>query len=123
MPYFRRFEQSKGISNKENTFFEYPKCYRSVHDELQESLVLEDLSLREFKMIDKKEETTADHVILVMRALAKYHAISFAVQDQQPDKFKVFASKVSEVLFTRENIFVQGFIKNQSNATLEALSN
>lgn len=36
----------------------------------------------------RQEPLTFDHISLMMKALGKFHAISFAVKDQQPAKFK-----------------------------------
>lgn len=72
--------------------------------ELDECLLLEDMKIREFRPIDRqKEEVTVHHVRLYLRALAKFHAISFAMKDQQPDKFRQFTSHLGDVFFRRDN--------------------
>lgn len=56
---------------------------------MTESLFLEDLNLRHFGMVNlHREPITIEHISLVMQALGKFHALSFAVKDQQPEKFK-----------------------------------
>lgn len=56
--------------------------------------------MRGFTTIDRQTtETSADHVRLVKQVLEKFHAISFALKDQQPEKFNEFASKVPEETF------------------------
>lgn len=96
MPYFRQFEQSKGVI--ENGFIEYPKCYNTIDVEPYESLMLEDLSVRGFQIVDRySEEISADHVSLIMRTLGKLHAISFALRDQQPEKFNHLTSELNEI--------------------------
>lgn len=104
-----QFEQSKGVIG-ENGFNEHPQCYRTVKKEFNECLLLEDLSVRNFRMIDKyTEAVTADHVNLVLKALAKFHAISFALRDQQPEKFLKFASKLKETFISEENIHLHDY--------------
>lgn len=103
MPAFRRFEQSKGVA-RENGFNEYPNCYRTVNTESSESLFLEDLSVRGFVMVDRyTKDITVEHVLLLMRSLAKFHAISFAMKDQQPRQFNELTSSMDEVWLNIED--------------------
>lgn len=51
----------------------------------------------------RKDSVTYDHMSLMMKALGKFHAISFAIKDQQPEKFKQFASFVSEQFWNGSN--------------------
>lgn len=88
---------------EEDGFTEYPQCYGFIDEAPSESVFLEDLSAREFRIIDRhSEDVTADHVRLVMQALGKFHAISFALKDQQPQKFQQLASNLNEI-FIRQN--------------------
>lgn len=53
-------------------------------------------------MIDHRTEPiTTKHVELVLKALGKFHAISFALKDQQPKKFIAIASQMDEVVVWR----------------------
>lgn len=100
MPYFKQFQESKGV-NIEDIFNEYPECYRTSDIEQTECLLLEDLTTNNFSMIDRRRETiTADHVNLIMKSLGKFHAISFALRDQQPEKFKEFTANMPDILMS-----------------------
>lgn len=93
---------------EENGFNEYPKLYNTVDTECHECLLLEDLSVRGFIMLDKnKEEVTADHVNLVLRGIAKFHAISFALKDQQPKQFKEIIPHLEEIVFREGTIVAE----------------
>lgn len=108
---------------EENGFTEYPKCYRTVDVEPSESVFLEDMSVRGFTMIDKSnEEVTADHVRLVMQVLGKFHAISFALKDQQPDKFKQLASNLNELFVRRDEPFFKVYFNKQIESAMNAVS-
>lgn len=121
-PFFRQFEQSKGV-NERDGFNEYPKCCRYVTEELSECLLLEDLCDRDFNIIDRyTNDVTADHVYLVMKSLAKLHAISFALKDQQPENFKALASNLDERFIRLNDPFVREFFNNQTKAILNVLS-
>lgn len=108
---------------EENGFSEYPKCYRTLESELNECLFLEDLNQRSFSIIDKSTETlTADHVNLTMRALAKFHAISFALNDQHPEKFKELASNLKEMFFQDSDGVFDEYFNKQALKSLETVT-
>lgn len=99
LPYFREYQQLKGIPTAQ-MFTEYPVCYKSIKTEPIESLFFEDMNLTEFMMIDKDQLTT-EHVLIVMRTLAKFHALSFALKDQEPEKFSELLHGLNEIFFVR----------------------
>lgn len=101
LSFFYNFQLSKGVIPSECGLNEHPRCYASISEELSESLFFEDLKARNFDVINIREEAlTFDHVSLAMKALGKLHALSFALKDQQPDKFKELANLVSEKYWT-----------------------
>lgn len=123
LPCFRDFEESKGVTVEENGFIEYPKCYRTGDAELDECVLLEDLSVNGFKMIDRyTEEVEADHVYLIMEALGKFHAISFALKDQQPEKFQKFTSHFDEIFIRRNDPMMRDYFLGQSESFFKVLS-
>lgn len=123
MPYFRQFEQSKSVLIQENGFIEYPECYETGEEELSECVLLEDLSIKGFTMIDRfTEDVAADHVRLVMQTLGKFHAISFALKDQQPDKFHELAASLNEIFIRRDDPMLREFFLKQSESVLNVVS-
>lgn len=87
-----------------NGFNEYAQCYSIIEKELSESLFLEDLRVNQFEMLDhRKEDLTFEHVALVMKALGKLHAISFALRDQQPEIFAKLTSNLEELYYRTDN--------------------
>ncbi|XP_055296576.1 uncharacterized protein LOC129565584 [Sitodiplosis mosellana] len=124
LPFLKEFEQSKGVVIEEDGFVEYPKCYRTIDEAPSESLFLEDLSVRDFAIIDRyTQEVTADHVYLFMKALGKLHAISFALKDQQPEKFKELASSLKEMFLRANEEFIGEFFDNQAESIFKVLDN
>lgn len=95
---FREFQQQKGI--RENGFHAYPMCFKSIITEPFESLFIEDMTLKDFVVIDK-DEITVEHVLLVMKTLGRFHAISLAMKDQEPEKFSEIVTGLSEIFFVR----------------------
>lgn len=79
---------SKGVNVNESGFIEFPRCYGTINEESTQALFPEDLRLRQFEVIDlRQEELTFEHMSLVMKSLGKLHALSFALRDQQPNRF------------------------------------
>lgn len=101
MPLFQQFQQSKGIVLEENGFNEIAKCYRTITTEFEEGLYFEDLKVSGFEMFDRFQDVTIDHVKLVMNTLGKFHAISFALRDQNPKKFNEF-KEIQDIFLTRK---------------------
>lgn len=85
--------------------------------------MLEDLSLRNFSTIDRKTGVmTAEHVYLVMQGLAKFHAISFALKDQKPEKFNELTSNLSEVIIVKSNIQLRYYLTEQAKNVFNSVS-
>lgn len=123
LSYFKEFQQSKGIITEEEGFSQYPKCYRWLDVEPFECLMLEDLTLNDFTMIDHRREViTADHVNLVMKLLGRFHAISFALKDQQPEKFKKITSNLSEIFMTDGKSEMKDYFESLKQNVLDAIS-
>lgn len=121
MPALRQFELSKGEDR--SGFTEYPKCYRTIDVDINECLIFEDLCVQGFTTIDRRtEEVTFDHLQLVMRSLGKLHAISFALKDQQPDKFNELASNLSEVFVRNDDPHLRMCFTKQAELAFEAVS-
>lgn len=97
LPYFRLFQESRHVP-RVNGFYEYPRCYKAIQAEQMECLFFQDLAERRFTMIDKND-LTVEHILLVMKSIGKFHAISFALKDQQPEKFEEIASELHEPMF------------------------
>lgn len=114
MPFFRQFEQLKGVNIGNDAFIEYPKCYQAFD---------EDLFVRDFRDIDRcTEEMTANHVYLIMKTLGKFHAISLALKDQQPQKFNELASNIKDVFIRTDITLFVKYYNKVVKRTLEILN-
>lgn len=80
LPMFRQFQESNCIIPEENGFHEYPKCYKTIRSDMDETLVLQDLRDGRFEMYCRFKLITIDHVRLIMKALGKFHGLSFALR-------------------------------------------
>lgn len=123
MPYFRKFEQLKGVNVEEDGFIAYPKCYRTVDVDQNECILLEDLNDRGFTMLDHhSKEFTVYHVRLFLSALAKFHSISFAINDQQPEQFKQLTSSLTDICMYEGNAVAETYYAQQAEIILKAIS-
>lgn len=88
LPKFQRLQEQHKIKSDE-AFFSFPKCYAAeFNPETEESfLVLEDLSDKGYKMLDKADSVDYEHTCLLMKALGKFHALSLALKEQDPNFF------------------------------------
>jgi hypothetical protein len=102
LPAFVKFQEERKIS-KAQGFFEFPKCYFAEYNEENDDaiLIMEDLKEKDFKMWNKFVPTDYEHTKLLVTTLGKFHAVSFAMKDQQPEmfeKFQKFDDFISQLL-------------------------
>lgn len=85
LPLLAKFQRDKGLRGSEG-FSSFARCYAAVADEKTDQFVviLEDLTQRGFTMLPKEQPIPAAHAYLAIGQLAKLHAVSFAIKDQQP---------------------------------------
>ncbi|XP_055384104.1 uncharacterized protein LOC129613844 [Condylostylus longicornis] len=64
-----------------------PILYSSSNEPQNEFLLLEDLHQSGYLRYNRKNTVTYDHVVLAIKELAKYHALSFVLRSKNPQKF------------------------------------
>lgn len=91
LPTFVEFQRQKGLSAKES-FLSFPKCHLAIIDteNAEHIIIMDDIKVKGFSMWPKSEASRLDHCRLVIDALAKLHAVSFALKDQRPEVFQKF---------------------------------
>lgn len=89
-------------------------CYRS--DE-PHTLILEDLTILGFKMADRHSRLDLEHCIVALKGLAKFHALSVALNDKDPSILETFKS---ESIFIEKN---RELMKSFTQSTFDALIN
>lgn len=93
LPALIKFQKDKGIKEADG-FFAFPKCYGTYSDEetLDFAIIMEDLQKNGYRMWNKYETIDYRHVQLALTQLGRFHALSFALRQQQPDAFAKFQS-------------------------------
>lgn len=69
-------------------FISYPKCYEAYSSADCEGLVLENLKAKGFSLWNRLVPMDENHISLVLREYGRFHAISLAMKDQNPEQFK-----------------------------------
>lgn len=122
-PIYKNFQLEKGINVQHEGFHEVPMCFKALADEPYEALFFEDLKAVGFEMFDRQKEVTKDHVILVLKSLAKLHALYFAIKDQHPDIIEPFETVTDH--FTKqcekENSPVKAWLESMKEQVLQML--
>uniref|UniRef100_T1GYE2 Uncharacterized protein n=1 Tax=Megaselia scalaris TaxID=36166 RepID=T1GYE2_MEGSC len=66
LPILKEFQSIRNIK-MEDTFYEYPECYKTLTEDYHEAVFLRDLRMDKFFMLNRFEEITIDYVLLVVR--------------------------------------------------------
>jgi hypothetical protein len=69
--------------------FHFAKLYRGNCDSGNELLIMEDLGEKGFITHDRLKPLDYDHLSMIMKNLARFHAASFALKAKYPDLYKV----------------------------------
>jgi thiamine kinase-like enzyme len=130
IPEFVKMQEEKKIS-KSMGFYNFPKVYYAEYDkEIDDAIiVMEDLRESGHKMWSKFKPIDLEHSKLLMKALGRFHALSFAYKAKKPDQFEKFKdlqdyfSTVDDENFKMyfEQSFVQGIdsLKPEDKKTQE----
>lgn len=102
LPIFKKFQLTKD-KKIENGFYEYPVCYSSSMVKLDEALFFEDLKVTGFHMYNRHIEASYPHSKLIMEVLGKFHAVSYAIKDQNPDLLNPYRDLVDMLISRQKN--------------------
>uniref|UniRef100_T1HHK6 CHK domain-containing protein n=5 Tax=Rhodnius TaxID=13248 RepID=T1HHK6_RHOPR len=69
----------------------WPKC---IDFTANEKIILEDLTKYGYKMVKRKQALNWDHCVLVMKSLAKFHAISVIVHEKRLINLNIFGEHI-----------------------------
>lgn len=109
LPMFVQFQLDKGFTTQgAHGFFTFPKCLAFVADAERDryAIVMEDLKAQGYRMFEKSDIINLAHVRFVMEEMGKFHGVSFALRDQQPELF--------EPLTQLKDVFLEHVIKGNA---------
>lgn len=92
IPKFINLQDVAGIPAGERVRF--PVCYGVLNEAPSELILLEDLSDSSFEMLNRFEPLSNETVRLVVKDLAIFHSLSYALKELQPETYKNLAGKL-----------------------------
>ncbi|KAI8423836.1 hypothetical protein MSG28_012846 [Choristoneura fumiferana] len=93
LPALLKFQSSKNIPDP---FLNYAKVFLLYCDGSNDIVCLEDASLESFGSAVRQEGINLEHCKLTFKVLAKFHALSFAMKDQEPEEFERISNAITE---------------------------
>lgn len=103
----------------EDQCFKFLKCFGCSSQNFLEFLALDDLTVRGFRMFNPLKSCDHDHMKLLVKTLANYHALSYAMREKQPATFR----QLSEVVIKSQNYkdtivtYLEEAFANSENST------
>lgn len=122
LPLLMKFQESKGIIPIESGFYEVPKCYSATITDMEEAIFMEDLKQSGYEMFNRFDDVTYEHAKVSVQVLGKLHALSFAIKDQDFEKFKQY-TELHDVMTERDDNSFDLFMSQMMNRALETLDN
>ncbi|KAF5302533.1 hypothetical protein FQR65_LT00905 [Abscondita terminalis] len=95
-PSFAELEKSCGV---DNSFRSYPNYYASSTVEMNEFIVLEDMTKLGYSHYKVQKIIDLDHAVLIIRELGKFHAMSFALRKKNFDAFCEIRNNIQDFEF------------------------
>ncbi|XP_044728831.1 uncharacterized protein LOC123292301 [Chrysoperla carnea] len=103
-------------------FNNIPRCLAAVCDGDNDILILQDLSIENFKTLGREFRNNLEHSLLVIRMLASFHALSFAFKDQHPDEYKNITIHLKETFFGEQyRNWYNNYLKKLLDVWVDAL--
>ncbi|XP_052754411.1 uncharacterized protein LOC113509350 [Galleria mellonella] len=96
LPALIKFQSSKSVSDP---FDKYAKLFLSYSDGINDVICLEDASLENYGSAVRQEGIDYNHCKITFKVLAQFHALSFAMKDQQPEEFEKIRTEVFETYY------------------------
>ncbi|KAG6558463.1 EcKinase 4 [Microplitis demolitor] len=99
MPLFRSFLEPR----KQNHLLLVPECYAYELDGENDFIVLEDVTVRNFGPASRKSTLSIEEFKLILKAMARFHGVSFACKADDEKKFYDVADLLKETYFSDDH--------------------
>ena len=92
LPEFVKFQEEKRVTS--------PFCsVATIYHISEHTIVMEDMKSFGYMMLDKRQPLDMPHIRLVLKEMGRFHGLSFAFKDQNPQKFADLKSSIKETVF------------------------
>lgn len=123
LPALERFQREVVGLSKDEIYTPWPKCFACKTDGKNDYIAMEDLKVQGFRMANRKVGLDFDHCEVVMKAMARFHALSYGLYQGDFDKIVQDYPYLEEFAFSEEKqpeIFKEMF-KNAFDQMAEML--
>lgn len=98
-PAMVNFQKAHGL-DKETGFFAFPQCYGTYSNAETGDfvIIMEDIKANGYTMVDKVVDTDYAQAEAVIRQMGRFHGVSLALKNQQPEVFEEFKRLQSNAL-------------------------
>ncbi|XP_026753008.2 uncharacterized protein LOC113513217 [Galleria mellonella] len=100
---FKDFQTNAGIPKTDQ--FKFPQCYGFGIN--KDFILLEDLKISNFTMLDKFEPLSNDCVNIVLKKFAMFHGLSYVLKYQEPEKYKDLKEGLVDPFNSKEHFISQ----------------
>ncbi|XP_013171726.1 PREDICTED: uncharacterized protein LOC106120822 isoform X2 [Papilio xuthus] len=102
LPKFKEMQLKYDLPEEE--IFKYPICYGTLMERMNETILLEDLVMSNFTMLDKTKPLYNETVKLVLKDVAKFHAMSYVLRNQEPQMLDKLLQSLVNPMFDPKNM-------------------
>ncbi|XP_050499202.1 uncharacterized protein LOC126879900 [Diabrotica virgifera virgifera] len=96
---FEEFKKFQKQYNIVDPFTSVPKAYLCTSEDGHEGLLMENLKTQGYKLWNKKIPMNPGHIKAVLKEYAKFHAVSLAMKDKNPEQFSKLSANVYKNVF------------------------
>ncbi|XP_047995057.1 uncharacterized protein LOC125233196 [Leguminivora glycinivorella] len=115
-PVYAKLQDELSVTNKIRCFF--PKYYGSCNKSQEEFIILEDLTKRGF-CVSPLHILDYDHAAIMVRNIAKLHALSFINEERNPKVFREMADDCIYILLVLKREYDEKYILEHAEKTMD----
>ncbi|XP_065337296.1 uncharacterized protein LOC135937889 [Cloeon dipterum] len=122
LPIMQEYEMRKRKAGWSKTFLPFPVCPWSYCDGERDFIVMLDLGMDGFGICDRTQGFNHFHCEEALKMLARFHATSLAMKDQEPETFQKMTKDLVEPYYRLDyEDWYKGFLKNLQEVAIDAV--